>query len=386
MKLLSKTMSGSRARVCATALTALAASSLQAPAHVKPEPKGEERVQIAILLDTSGSMSGLIEQAKTQLWKIVNTFVEAERGGKTPYVEVALYQYGNSSLPSGEHWIQMICPLTRDLDGLSEKLFSLTTSGGEEYCGAVIQRAVNELEWDPRHDVYKAIFIAGNEPFTQGPIDPTKSCRHASGHGIFVNTIHCGGEQAGISGGWKAGSTVADGTFLNINHNKHVVHVEAPQDSKILELNIKLNSTYVPYGREGAKKLSEQAAQDANAERQNSAVGRAYTKSTGNYYNGTWDLVDASRDKDFNWADVKKDDLPAPMAELSPKERQDYVEEQRRKRVEIQNEIRGLNEAREAHVAKVQAESGDTEGDTLGKAVESAVRAQAGARGYSFKK
>ena len=29
-------------------------------------------IQMAILLDTSGSMDGLIEQAKAQLWKIVN--------------------------------------------------------------------------------------------------------------------------------------------------------------------------------------------------------------------------------------------------------------------------------------------------------------------------
>ena len=221
MKLLSKTSTGARLRACAAVTATLLAAGLPASAHVKPKPDGEEKVQIAILLDTSGSMSGLIEQAKTQLWKIVNTFVEAERGGKTPYVEVALYQYGNSRLHSGEHWIQLIRPFTRDLDDLSEDLFSLTTSGGEEYCGAVIRRAVDELDWDHRHDVYKAIFIAGNEPFTQGPIDPAESCRYASKNSIFVNTIHCGGEQAGISGGWKMGSTIADGTFLNINHNKH---------------------------------------------------------------------------------------------------------------------------------------------------------------------
>ncbi|MEK7483916.1 MAG: hypothetical protein AABZ60_06265, partial [Planctomycetota bacterium] len=35
-------------------------------------------IQMVILLDTSGSMDGLIEQAKTQLWKIVNEFIAAK--------------------------------------------------------------------------------------------------------------------------------------------------------------------------------------------------------------------------------------------------------------------------------------------------------------------
>ena len=41
-------------------------------------------IQMAILLDTSGSMEGLIEQAKTQLWKIVNEMALAKKHGKVP--------------------------------------------------------------------------------------------------------------------------------------------------------------------------------------------------------------------------------------------------------------------------------------------------------------
>jgi hypothetical protein len=120
-------------------------------------------VQIAVLLDTSGSMQGLIEQAKTQLWKLVNEFITAKQDGKTPVVQVALYEYGKSSLRSEDHWIRQIQPLTRDLDKVSEELFALTTNGGDEYCGAVIQRATLDLAWDANPKVYKAIFIAGNE-------------------------------------------------------------------------------------------------------------------------------------------------------------------------------------------------------------------------------
>src|SRR5213594_1781981 len=98
-------------------------------------------VQIAILLDTSGSMQGLIEQAKGQLWKIVNEFINAKQNGKRPELEVALYEYGKQTLSPATGWIRQIVPLTNDLDKISEELFKLTTNGGEEYCGWVIKDA-----------------------------------------------------------------------------------------------------------------------------------------------------------------------------------------------------------------------------------------------------
>ena len=223
-------------------------------AQEKELPKEDQaKVQIAILLDTSGSMSGLIEQTKTQLWKVVNTFIDARQNGQVPFVEVALYEYGASS---GENFIRPIQPLTRDLDQISEDLFALQTSGSKEYCGAVISEANTQLKWDASGDVYKAIFIAGNEPFTQGSVDAGEACKAAIAQGIIVNTIHCGDETEGISGGWKSGALLADGKFLVINHNAAVVHVEAPQDARIVALNEKLNKTYIAYGKEGARKAA----------------------------------------------------------------------------------------------------------------------------------
>ena len=100
-------------------------------------------------------------------------------------------------------YVRQILPLTDDLDRVSEELFKLTTNGGDEYCGWVIKDAVNRLEWSRSGEVYKGIFIAGNEPFTQGRIDVHTSCRAAIARGIVVNTIFCGPTSQGELIGWK---------------------------------------------------------------------------------------------------------------------------------------------------------------------------------------
>ncbi len=138
----------------------------------QPKP----RVQMAILLDTSGSMSGLIDQARTELWAIVNEFITAKRDGQAPELRVALYEYGKSSLPASEGYIRMIVPLTMDLDKISEELFALKTNGGSEYCGWVIKEATAALQWSGAPEDLKVIFIAGNEPFTQGKVKYQKAC------------------------------------------------------------------------------------------------------------------------------------------------------------------------------------------------------------------
>ena len=357
--------------------------------EVAPD-EGQAKVQIAILLDTSGSMSGLIEQTKTQLWKIVNTFIDAEQNGQVPYVEVALYEYGKSSLSKEEHWIKKIQPLTRDLDEISKQLFALQTNGGEEYCGAVTQRATQDLKWDPSSKVYKAIFIAGNEAFTQGPINASESVKLAIASGVIVNTIHCGGEQAGISGGWKNGAMLADGKFLTIDHNRAVVHVEAPQDADIVKLNAELNKTYLAYGRIGASKKHDQTREDANAAAKPSsgaAVQRAVTKGSSNYCNTNWDLVDACKTKDFDITKIKEKDLPKEMQKMTIDERKAHVAKKAKTRAGIQTKILELNKKRNAYVAVKRKEMADKGGaKTLDEVVASTVRAQAEKKGYAFKK
>jgi hypothetical protein len=349
-------------------------------------PVEKPLVQIGILLDTSGSMSGLIDQARTELWSIVNEFIFAERNGVQPEVQVALYEYGKSALARDEGYIRQIVPLTTDLDKISEELFALKTNGGSEYCGWVIQDATEGLAWSELPDDLKVIFIAGNEPFTQGPVDYRDACKAAVGKGIIVNTIHCGGEQQGIDGKWKDGAVLADGRHLNIDHNRQVVHIPAPQDQEIAELGVKLNQTYVAYGRQGQAARERQGMQDKNAAQASpeAAVQRAVTKASHNYVNSSWDLVDAVQAEQVDVEALAEAELPDNMRQMNAEERKAYVQAQAQERVKLQARIQQLNEQRRAFIAE-ELKKQQQAGQTLGSAVQQAIREQAQQKDYTFK-
>lgn len=100
-------------------------------------------IKVALLLDTSNSMDGLIDQAKAQLWEIVNELSYAKCDDSKPNLQIALYEYGNDRLNGDEGYIRQVLAFSSDLDEISKQLFSLTTNGGEEYCGHVIQTSLN---------------------------------------------------------------------------------------------------------------------------------------------------------------------------------------------------------------------------------------------------
>ena len=374
----------------ATALVLCAA--LLAPTAHGAEGAAEAKankplIQLAILLDTSNSMDGLIAQAKTQLWQIVNEFATAKREGQVPELQVGLYEYGKSSIPRGEGHLRMVLPLTTDLDKVSEQLFALTTRGGQEYCGMVIQTATDSLAWSKSNDDLKVIVIAGNEPFTQGSVDYRQACKGAITKGIIINTIHCGSHKAGVQGKWKDGAVLADGTYLNIDQSRVTHHVRAPQDKRIAELNVALNKTYVPYGRAGKEGGARQKEQDALATKASAAAGvqRMVAKASVHYHNVGWDLVDALKDGRVKLGDVKKEDLPAEMQKMTPVEQKAHLEGRAKDRLKIQKEIRTLNEARKKHVAAEMKKHAKGEAKTLGGALLAPMRKQAEKRGFKLK-
>lgn len=357
---------------------------LLAQASKKDEKKGNNTVKIALLLDTSNSMDGLINQAKAQLWDIVNKFAHAKCGNDLkPNLQIALYQYGNDGLSSREGYIQQVLNFSGDLDEISEKLFSLTTNGGEEYCGEVIQTSLKQLEWGKNPDNLKMIFIAGNEPFNQGKLNYEDATSNAKEKDVIVNTIYCGNYEQGINSYWKNGAKLTGGEYVAIDHNKQVVHIDTPYDKIIIELNSRLNKTYISYGQMGRAKLKSQSIQDANAMEMNEAVvvKRAVSKSSRLYNNKQWDLVDAADDADFEIDEIEIDDLPKELKNKSKDEMKKYISDKKNERIKIQKEIQELNKKREAYLAKNQDSNSNGE---LENAMLNAIRKQAENKNYTW--
>ncbi len=343
----------------------------------------EQFVKIALLLDTSNSMDGLINQAKAQLWDIVNEFTHAKCGTDLrPSLQIALYEYGNDNLSSHEGYIRQVLGFSKDLDEISEKLFSLTTNGGEEYCGEVIHTSLKQLDWGKNTDDLKMIFIAGNEPFTQGKLDYKDAALNAKEKDIIVNTIFCGNYEQGISSMWKNGATLTGGEYMAIDHNRQVVHIETPYDDIIIKLNSKLNSTYVSYGAMGRQKKELQSVQDANAAELEEVVvvKRAVSKSSRLYQNSSWDLVDAAEEDATVLTQIKEKDLPKELQGKSEGEIKNFVKEKKQEREKIQKQIQELNAKREAYIAKNQKnEKGELENAML-----SAIKAQASKKNFTW--
>lgn len=364
----------------------------KAAAAVKPaKAAAVPRIQLAILLDTSNSMDGLIHQARQQLWRIVNEFATAKRDGQLPNLEVSLLQYGNNSLPAKEGYIQLVVPFTDDLDKVSAALFALRTNGGNEYCGQVIDVAAKSLAWSKSDADLKCIYIAGNEPFTQGPVDYRKACKAAVEKGITVNTIYCGPEKTGVKTMWQQGAQLADGSYLSINQNRVVAAIPAPQDKELARLSVKINTTYVAYGALKKRKAfsANQSAQDANAAQLGgaSAVNRAVTKGSRLYRNSGWDLVDALKDGKVKLESIKKEHLPKELQKMTLAQRKAYVKQKAAERTAIANRIKALNAARTKFIAaerKKQAKN--SKPDAFGSAVVKSIRAQAAKKNFEFEK
>lgn len=347
---------------------------------------GEPLVQIAILIDTSSSMDGLIDQARSQMWKIVNTMANGHREGKKPRIEVALYEYGNSNLSAENNYIRQILPFTSSLDKVSEKLFELKTNGGEEYCGAAIARALAELDWKKYDDVYRVVFIAGNEAFTQGPVDFRTTMESARQQGIFVNTIFCGSRQEGIATQWMAGAQLAQGDFHVINQDRMVQVMQTPYDEEIQRLGIDYNATVVPLGRQGEAEKDRMATQDAKVAAAPAASGasveRAVAKNTTQYSESNeWDLTTIFAKK-IAVASVKREDLPAELKGKSDKELEVYARQKSAERARIQSRIDDLNRKRNAYIGRETAKS-STAGD-FGHATQASVKSQGKKSGFAF--
>lgn len=342
-------------------------------------------IDLVICLDTSGSMTNLIDSARGRLWDIVTELSKAQ---PTPSLRVGLLTYGTPGTSTADQgWVVKQVDLTNDLDSMYGKMMGLTTEGGDEFVGWVLDDAISTMSWSEDARALKLIFVAGNESADQG--SDQRNFRYVTEQArekdIVINPIYAGDREQGIHEMWAEVTNYGRGYYLAIDAEHGTIQTTTPFDAALRSLNTELNSTYIPYGAKGAAGLANQRAQDANARKLGvqSCSSRVAAKGCGLYTNAVWDLVDATQQEDFKLASLKSQDLPEEMRSMTIEQRRAYIEGMRAVRQTINKKITATNTDRQAYL------SAESRKDNAGKlsldvAMLQALRDQARTKGFSF--
>lgn len=344
----------------------------------------QPRIDVVFCIDRSGSMNDVIETAKKKVWSIVN---EVARAKPSPELRIGLIGYG-----SGTSIIHKL-ELTSDLDEVYKHLNTYhVDANGAEFVGHAIHVATDDMKWAEGKQVLKIIYMVGNETAHQGPpeLDYSKTAPAAIAKGIMVNAIYCGNyDKTTAPPTWREFAKLADGQYMEIAADGGAVVIATPFDSELSALNTKLNGTYVGYGGRARAGAENQKAQDANAASLAPSVlaDRVASKSSRQYSNSTWDLVDAAKEKDFDLKKVKDEELPDEMRKLDAKGRKAYIEKKTKERDDIQKSIKDVAAKRDAYVKdEMKKLAGGKPADSFDAAVRDSLRKQAEEKGFAFEK
>lgn len=350
-----------------------------------PKVAPKRNIDVAICLDTSNSMDGLISSAKARLWDIVNELAKAK---PVPHLRVALYSYGNDGYNRETGWIRKELDLTTDLDMVSEKLFGLRTQGGTEYHTTVAKRALEQLSWSEDPRALKIIFVCGNETLQQDRDNPLKSVSDAAtGKHVLINTIYCGSAHDSVVTDWRNFAILSEGSFTSIDQSRGTVAIASPYDKELAELSVKINTTYVFYGQAGEARKSNQTVQDKNAEGVSAATSalRAVSKGSGVYRNADVCLVEKLiENPKFEVKTIPEADLPDELKKLKPEERQKFLEEKAAERTKLKKQIAELARKREVHVQVELKKTSTGKEKALDEAIRSTIREQAKKKGIDI--
>ena len=345
-----------------------------APADPAPESASAD-VQIAILLDTSSSMDGLIQQARTQLWDIVSELQTDDKDSPRS-VSVALYQYGNSRLERADGFIERLSPLTGELDAVSVKLHALSTSGGKEYAPMAILRATEELDWSDEDSVEKVIVIAGNEGFNQGGVTADRAMRAAADKGIKVLPIFCANGGATSTGlaSWKRASQLANAELDTIDPDKVVAELETPYDAKIVEKYRELQATRLTYGNQDYQQEVESVSAAANGYVTQQSMSVQASRAVAQSRQGSQQDLTADYGKVVNLDQLAPSQLPSRLRGLSKDEQVHLIQQNKAKRSKLENEIKSLQKERAAAQNSMYGEDAGMAAPSLGGSVRSKLR------------
>lgn len=368
--------------------TALAAhaNSIGGPApSLVSLPPLRPAIEVAFVLDTTGSMSGLLEGAKRKIWSIANQMAS---GQPRPEIRIGLIAYRDR----GDAYVTRRFDLTTDIDAIYAQLQELSAQGGgdtPESVNQALHEAIEGLSWTPGQEVYKVVFLVGDAPphgDYPNDVPYTRSVGSARERGIVVNAIQCGtiGATTPI---WQEIAASGSGRYVAIRQDGGMLAMTTPQDEELSVLNRALADTVIAYGA-----AEERAEIDAKRERalrapSDAAASRlAYlSKSGGKVNSGRADLVDAVKEGSVDAKSLDPDMLPEPLRKLAPAEREAHVQEKLAEREVLQQRIANVSKQRDAYVHSEQerrAAAGDADG--FDQQVLEAIRSQAAAKGIAY--
>ena len=368
-------------------LTAIALPGFAAEPAAPAKPK----VEVCFVLDTNGSMGGLIQGAKDKIWSIANEMVATK---PTPEIKFGLIGYRDR----GDDYVTKVSALSDDLDDIYGKLTEFQAGGGgdtPESVNQALHEAVTKMDWNPSKDVLKLIFLVGDAPPRMDFQDDVKYpevCQMAVKKDLIINTIQCGNmpETTPI---WNEIANKAEGEYAAILQDGGTVAIATPYDAEISTVNTALAGTVIGYGDmavqravEGKLAVNAAAPAEAIADRAGFLVkSKSAPAASAKVISGGQDLVALVEEGELDLDKVEKDKLPESLKALSPAEQQAAVTKNLEERKRLNADLETLVKKRSAFLEeekKRQTAAGKTDGfDTQ---VKSMIKQQAAAKGIRY--
>jgi hypothetical protein len=354
----------------------------QRSAPLRSEPA---HIEVAFVLDTTGSMNGLIEGAKRKIWSIANQLVSARQETD---VRFALIGYRDR----GDAYVTSAYDLTSDIDAVYARLMQFQADGGgdgPESVNQALYEAVTRLDWSSSPGVYRVVFLVGDAPphlDYQDDVRYDRTVRLARQRDITINAIQCGSwdETTQV---WREIASLGMGTYAAIAQDGGMLATVTPMDDELARLNRELASTVVAYGRADERREAEEKVGNALRASAPAAADRlAYLSKAGegSVVTGAKDLVDeAAAGRPV--ASVAPEALPEPLRALPAEAREDFVEGQLAKRKRVQDQIAEKTAERDAYMAKEEArQRAEGKADAFDQKVNDAIKAQAAKKGIHY--
>jgi Mg-chelatase subunit ChlD len=345
-------------------------------------------VEVVFVLDTTGSMSGLIQTAKDKIWSIASTMASAQ---PAPEIRMGLVAYRDR----GDAYVTDVVDLSRDIDSIHATLMDFEADGGgdgPESVNQALHDAIDRISWSQDPKAYQVVFLVGDAPphlDYQDDVPYPESIAAARAKGITVNAIQCG-EDATTTAHWQRIAQLGDGNYFRVEQGGGAVAIATPYDRKLAELSAKLDKTRLYYGTAEEKETQarKEAATDklhAGSTLESRARRAAFNATDAGKSNllGEKDLVEDVASGRVDLSTIPQAALPAPLQDMAPEDRQAVIAATGERRKALSEEIQALAVQRDTYLKQQVAEQGGAK-DSLDHKLYGAIREQAGAKGLRY--